>query len=170
MKVLTDEAAREWLQKRDICLSDAGRLSFGDKKPAVSPLAAPRTRERVVSLPTNLVGILDSDMEWLLWLRDFDIWSTETEEIGWELIDALSRGEDQPKLALNSRAFLFAPNEKVLLKAALVVPLMFRWDAYLVNGDGETFVTIDHDDHNSISTTSAKVTQAIEGSQLDPGS
>lgn len=122
------------------------------------------SRDSLVSLPTNLIGILDADTDWLLWLTDFDIWSTEIEEIGWALMEALV----QSKLELNSSAFLFGADEKVKLKAAIVIPLLFDWDALLIRDDGKTFVTIDHDHQVAISTVDESIANEIKASQLQP--
>jgi hypothetical protein len=169
MNVLTDEAARTWLERRGMRVIDA-KLSFSDaKKPTVFLLSPSATREAVTALAVNLVGILSPDdpVAWLLWLTDFDIWSNEMEEVGWTLLDSFLESAHQPKLNPNASALLFGPDETLSLKATLIVPILFMWDAYLVSGDGDTFVRIDHDDHNSISTISNRVLSEIKGSQLE---
>jgi hypothetical protein len=171
MNVLTDEGAQKWLEKCSIRVSNSGRLSFSsEKEPTVLPLAAPATRDAVTALAVNLVGVLSPPAseaaDWLLWLTDFDIWSNEIEEVGWRLIDSLMESAQQPKLNPNSSALLFGSNETPSLEAALIVPILFMWDAYLVSGKGTTFVNIDHDDHSSISTISDTVLREIKESQL----
>lgn len=172
MRILTDELARKWLEDRGIQTSDTRRLSFNvGKTQTVLSLRAPTTREAITALPVNIVGVLSSAVDeqsgWLLWLRDFDIWSEQTEEIGWKLVDSLAESSHQPGLNLNSSALLFEPDETISLKAALLVPILFQWDAYLISGDGTTFVTIDHDDHSLLSTSSDAVLREIRGSQLE---
>jgi hypothetical protein len=171
MKVLTDLEAMNWLKKRGVATDAGGCLSFEHTtKSTRFVLSPPRTREAVTSLAVNLVEVLGCDHNastgWLLWLKDFDIWSNEIEEIGWTLVEALM--QRQSELNLNSSAFVFEPHEKSNLKATLLVPILFMWDAYLIRDDGEVLVRIDHDDLSSIATTSDAVLQEMKESQLSP--
>lgn len=169
MKILTDKAMREWLNERHMYLGHSGHLSCKDAEQMIEvPLYSPATREAVTALAVNMVGLLDTGSGWLLWIRDFSIWSDDTDELGWNMIDAFAQIARQPKLDIDSSAMLFEPDEMLLLKTILVVPILFVWDAYLVNGDGNTFVRLDHDDHNSISTKQPSVVQEIQESQIRP--
>jgi hypothetical protein len=171
MKILTDLDTLEWLQKREIRTDELGHLSFGQgKKATLLSLSPPTTREAITAIAVNLIEVLSSGenplVGWLLWLKDFDIWSNEVEEVGWTLIEAVTKM--QPQLNVNSRAFLFESHESATLKAALLVPILFSWDAYLIRGDGAVLVRIDHDDHSSILTISDAVLQEMKESQLSP--
>jgi hypothetical protein len=169
MKILTDLEAVNWLIKRGIATDSRGRLLFEPaEKTTLFALSPPQTREAVTSLAVNLVEVLGCDENastgWLLWLKDFDIWSTEIEEIGWALVEALMQSE----LNLNSSAFVFESHEKSILKATLLVPMLFMWDAYLIRDDGAVLVRIDHDDLSSIAISSDPALQEIKESQLSP--
>jgi hypothetical protein len=169
MRILNDSEARSWLAERGIQENAAKQLRFqAAKKTLELALAPPATREAVTALALNLVGVLSSGSPWLLWLKDFSIWSDDTEEIGWKIVDTFAQVVQQPVLNVNSSAMLFGADEEVVLKAVLLVPILFLWDAYLVHGGGNTFVRLDHDQHNAIATRDASVVEAILESQLKP--
>jgi len=169
VRVLSDKTAREWLSERGVQVDASGRLSFQTTQQVTElRLSPPATREAVTALAVNVVGILNTELGWLLWLKDFSIWSDDTEELGWNIIDTFARIAQQPELNTDSSAMLYEPDETLSLKTTLVVPILFQWDAYLVNGDGNTFVRLDHDDHSSISTRKPSVVKEIQDSQLRP--
>jgi hypothetical protein len=90
--------------------------------------------------------------------------STEIEEIGWTLLE----GVVQSNLELNSSAFLFSADEKLKLKAALLIPLLFDWNAILARADGKSFVSIDHDSQITITITDQRLASEIKMPQLLP--
>jgi hypothetical protein len=167
MKVLSDEAARDWLHKLAIAVDDKRKLSFQNTDKAIQIwLSSPTIRERVVDLAVNLVGILGGSSEWLLWLTEFDIWNEEAEEIGWHVVDTFLQNAKQPKLSLNSSAIYFQPSEQLSVKAMLLVSILFMWDAYLIKGDGQIFIRIDHDDLSYIAIQNQSLVREIQDSQL----
>jgi hypothetical protein len=170
MNILKDLEATNWLKQRGIATDARGCLSLEQPPKATFTLSPPNTREAVTSLAVNIVEVLGGDENhptgWLLWLKDFDIWSTEVEEIGWAIMESLMQGRSE--LNLNSSALIFEPHEKTSLKATLLVPILFMWDAYLIRDDGAVLVRIDHDDRSSIATISNAILQEMQESQLSP--
>jgi hypothetical protein len=155
MRILSDNEAVKWLSERYIQADSNRRLFFQDTESTDEMLLSqPLRREAVTALAVNLVGILNTGTEWLLWLQDFSIWSDDIDEIGWKIIDSFAQIAEQPKLDSNSSAMFFGPDEMVTLKTSVLAAILFMWDAYLVNGDGNTFVRFNHDNHSSIVTRS----------------
>jgi hypothetical protein len=164
---LPDNEAIKWLNERHIQADSNGRLFFQHTKQIDELLLSPPLRrEAVTALAVNLVGILNTGTEWLLWLKDFSIWSDDIDEIGWKIIDSFAQIAEQPKLDINSSAMFFGPDEMVALKTSVLAAILFMWDAYLVSGDGDTFVRFCHDNHSSVVTRSTSVVEEIHGSQL----
>lgn len=162
MEVLSDKAAEAWLNQRGVLLAASRGVKFLAQQSQTFVLSRLESRESTLDLPVNLVGILGSDQDWMLWLTDFDIWSSDTEEIGWMLIEGVLRSE----LKIDASAFVFSAREALQLKAALIVPLFFSWDAVLVRGDGKVFVVINHDYPMLIATLDGELASELEQSQL----
>ncbi|HEY2391235.1 MAG TPA: hypothetical protein VGK22_08670 [Candidatus Angelobacter sp.] len=162
MQTLTDNAAKAWLNHRGITVDSPRNVRFVERKPAIIHLSGGQSNDSSAYLAANLVGILDKEKDWLLWLTDFSIGTTEVEEIGWTIVESVL----QSKLELDSSAFLFNQKETPGLKAVLITPLLFNWDALLVNADGKTFVAIDHDHGVTIYTLDEQLTNEIPSSQL----
>lgn len=160
--MLTDNGAKRWLNESGILMDSPRNLRFAGGNQSIIHLSLEQANNSSAYLAANLVGIADTEKEWLLWLTDFSIWSTEIEEIGWMLIEKVL----QSNLESGSSAFLFDQKDTLRLKAVLMISLLFNWDALLVNGDGKTFVVIDHDHGIKIYTLDEKLADEIQSSQL----
>lgn len=160
--MLTDNVAKDWLNQLGILMDSPRNLRFAAGKPSTIHLSLEQANSSSAYLAANLVGIADTEKEWLLWLTDFSIWSTEVEEIGWMLIEKALESNLEP----DSSAFLFDQKETLRLKAVLTISLLFNWDALLVNADGKTFAVIDHDHGIKLHTLDEKLADEIQSSQL----
>jgi hypothetical protein len=124
-------------------------LSFRSQNHCIA-LQTPTTAMRSVALARLLLLAPLEDREeksfdgCLLWLRDWEIGSPELEIVGWRVLQALRGGSEGTTSLRAAPASLFGGDELVDAHVALVQPLIFRWDAYLISESGEWFGFVHH--------------------------
>ena len=146
MKLLSADESRSWCAERGLRLSRAGYLDYPTDEAYSAVISLPKAALEGIGLANVLARELSGAPEGssLLWLRSWNIWSEDFEEIGAALYKGLLARRGQVELA-SLPGQLLEGGESPVLKSLLVVPILFQWDAYLVPAHAEHLVFICHD-------------------------
>lgn len=160
MTQLSFQECAEWCFKRGIIVSRRGELNY-EKTPIDSlTLSLPRVGLEIIALGSVLLSHLEDDnyKGSFFWLKDWDIWSPESEAVGMHLFTC-----QLPKEASFSSkgGQLFETNELVEQKSLLVIPMLFQWDAYLVPSHGNYIIFVDHDGYIKLVARTASELERI---------
>jgi hypothetical protein len=154
MVALDDGGVAEWCQKRGIQVSPGipgTELRFHGANHCFS-VPVLESGARCVALAYMLlmasVRLDESEFQGcLLWFREWEIWSPELDRAGHTVLRWLRLAGREPISWHDAPGELFGPDEVGEAHAALVQPLIFDWDAYLVPSSGEYFVFSYHHEH-----------------------
>jgi hypothetical protein len=152
MRLLSEAACRTWCSTRGLEVSERGYLRY-----PVDPF-----HSLVITLPkmaleaVGLANVLSRDLDRtpprssLLWLKGWDIWSEDYEEVGANLIRSMRF--DKAQLIKDLPGQEFEPAETLDLRTFLLVPIVFQWDAYLVPDHAGYVAFVCHDGFVNILT------------------
>lgn len=139
---MTGDRATEWCLARGFQVADgelpSARLSFQNGADNRLRIEVSAKDLRPVELAYSLLmaGVKDYEQQnfsgALLWLQDWDIRSETTERVGQELLKCLRGSNPLAGDLSGAPAQLFGGSELVTAQAALTLPILFQWDAYLV--------------------------------------
>lgn len=161
MNLVSDTSAVEWCLERRLAADGAlpaTRISFMDGSEHRMRIPVRGSPVEIVAMAYVLLmsGVPDDDERnfagGLLWLQDWDIGSETTERVGLMWLRG-SRCSAEPDCAIKDcPAELFEQTEFPAAQAALALPLMFQWDAYLIPVSGGYLVYCSHHGHVDIVT------------------
>ena len=149
MRLVSKTDCLNWCRQRGIGISEYDHLYY-ERAPIHSLVFdLPSRGLEVIGLSnvlsTNLEGEGYSGS--LLWLKAWGIWSEDYEEVGLRLFERLISGPEGQATLPDSPGQLFDKNESTDQRAALTVPMLFQWDAYLVPDHGRYVVFVSHDEY-----------------------
>lgn len=83
-----------------------------------------------------MTGVIDDVEEnfqgGMLWFTDWNIWHPGIEGIAMNYLKGIRSVEDVESSVNNNPYQLFESNELILARSALVVPMLFQWNAYFI--------------------------------------
>lgn len=151
MRLITKQETFDWCRERGVGLrfesSQSSRLRFDAGKRAIRVWIAGSAVD-VLNLAYVLLmtGAPEDDEKnfggALVWLRDWDIWSTGIEQVGHVLLTGV-RGTAPPSVA-EAPSHVFGPSEFAEANAALALPMLFQWDALLAPVHGQFIANVSH--------------------------
>ena len=135
----------EWCASRRISPSGLAQINFTDAQYDKISIPFPREFLGCVSLMQILESVFSPEMPGsLLWMRDWGIWSEATEEVGiafWKKF----RPEEGRDSLLEYPGHLLSEADLESLRALLLLPIIFQWDAQWFSSNGESIISIKHD-------------------------
>lgn len=153
MRALRPQEASAWCIERAVSVRSHSRpcLSFGRQEHYCAQMLLPHDAPRLVSLGqamlTTFIG--DDDRRKfdgsMLWITRWDIWSESIEQVGYSLVENTRRANLVTSALADAPATLFEPDEELAARVALVLPLVFQWDAYVIPSSGRHFFFSSHD-------------------------
>jgi hypothetical protein len=174
MQVMDDTKAARWCAARSIQAhrqEPTGWLYLAH--PGMNHcliVSIPRNGMRSVALARLLMldGVLEGEEVnfngCLLWLRDWEIGSPEFDSVGWKLLESLRAVAGHHSSLREDPAQVFEPGELLSAHAALVLPMVFGWDAYYVPAVGESLVYVSHHERLYVVSRTVASKQRIERS------
>lgn len=153
MKLLSDREASEWCAQFGLDVeadggSPAVRLASGES-PQLRVLVPQLARDVVTFGYVLLMSAISTDDELdfqgaLLWLRDWDIWSSTTERVGLQLLAGMRMPDEKSTDIRSAPAHLLAASEIAATQSLLLLPLLFQWDAIYLPPAGGFACVISH--------------------------
>jgi len=167
MKLMTDGEAASWCTERGLTVEgkpSVVRIGLATRGSTFRvPLEEDATA--IVSLAymlltTPLRDHSDDRFDGaLLWMRRWEIWSETVDRVGYELLKGLRNGH--PGSLRESPAQLFEHGEIVAANAAIVLPMLFQWDATVIPANASMVVAISHDGYLDVTAPDAAVANLI---------
>lgn len=169
MKYLDETSARLWCESRGVLLPADRRLVMSCSLPGVEvfSLRTPMEGLRIVDFANWLLTLSeDGDSvagdRALVWLLDWDIWSTERERVGLLLLRSLL-GVHEPSVA---PAIEFASEDLAAAQSMLAIAALFQWDALFLPGHGKYVARLSHHGSAEIVALAPSLSRTIaEGAQ-----
>lgn len=176
MRSLNETGVADWCAKRGIQLRRGPKgteLSFDDANHCLI-VRVPESGLRCVALAYVLLmaSVREDESEFkgcLFWLRDWEIGSPELDRAGHTVLRWLRLAGREPISWHAQPGELFGPDEVAEAHVALVQPLIFDWDAYLVPDAGEYFVFSWHHEHLFVVSPTQSKLDKIGGSLRNGG-
>ena len=156
MEALSAAAAAAWCGARGIRVEKDGELSYGQPATRQLEIVLPSTTHGLAYAARALVrietrGLYASagqyDKEFagcLLWVIRHGVWSPVTEQVGRHVFECLGTAGIVAPMATHS-ARRFDAHETIAAEAAILQPLLFQWDAYVIPSSGNYLARIAHD-------------------------
>jgi hypothetical protein len=145
LQALTNDQARAWCEREGFRVSTNRYISYSSNTHHGLTLNLDTKPSRIIALANYLVPDWGGEFKGaLLWFTDWGIWNDHHEETGMKIVDQL-RTPTKGSL-IDMPAQLFGPNERNLMQAFFVVPLLFSWDAFLIPEGEDYFVFVSHDE------------------------
>jgi hypothetical protein len=145
MKLIDKKACLEWCSDREIKSFGITQICFARNQGTKVVIPLPKEFLKCVSLMLALEAIFEeSTSNSLLWIRDWDMWSEKTDGIGiayWKHF----RPDAGRELLLEFPGHLFSTGDGESLRALLLLPIVFQWDAQWFSNSGESIISIKHD-------------------------
>jgi hypothetical protein len=171
MIILSDLETRLAIRERGLTIGAGApreRILFarGDAPP-VRVTTPTKSLEQVAFAYSLLMSSVHSDEEQdfpggIIWLQDWNIWSEIPERVGMALFDGL-RGFAGFATPIDEQlAILYDSSELVRLHSALVLILMFQWDAHYIPSAGGFFTFASHEGYVDIHPRSDAHRHALE--------
>ncbi len=141
---LSPAQCRDWCSSRGLSVSPSGAVSFPPKPLHSLTIPLPTVGLEVIGLSIVLARGFEGFPTGasLLWLKSWDIWSQDFEDMGANLLCRLRRSNDLGDLP----GQVFGAKEQLDLSSALLIPLLFQWDAYLIPEHARYVAFVCHDD------------------------
>ena len=149
MRLVSKPDCLNWCRQREISISEYDHLYY-ERVPIHSLVFdLPSRSLEIIGLSNVLSRNLEGDSYSgsLVWLRDWDIWSEDYEEVGCRLASRLFSDPRRPTRFPDAPGQVFDSTELLDQRVALIVPMLFQWDAYLVPGHGKYVVFVSHDEY-----------------------
>ena len=153
MQLLSDPEAAEWRSK-----ALALELNSVSKRSADSGPPPARVRLRVQGSAPDLTGLAymlaitgapeyeeDAFSGALLWFKRWEVWSESIDRVGYLLLERLRSTAPAQLSLVAGPAMQFEPSEFVLAHAALLIPMLFQWDATFTLSSGAFRVDVSHE-------------------------
>jgi hypothetical protein len=145
MDLIEKQHCLEWCSSRRIKSSGMAHIDFFDPKKHKIAISLPKEFLKCIPLVLALETTFEMEMVGsLLWIRDWGIWSEKTEAIGiayWKKF----RPEKNRDLLTEYPGHLFSENDAESLRALLLLPILFQWDAQWITPSGEAIANVKHD-------------------------
>jgi len=141
MQLPSYEEFSKLCNENGIVISENKFLSYQNGIDHCVSLSLPTSAEKVSRLLTVLLKHLDDD-EYkgsLLWLREWGIWSPDSEEVGVFIFEHLLNQSISNKYCL-----AFNATEFVAQKAFLSLPMLYDWDCYVIPNHWNYCIFINH--------------------------
>ena len=165
MKLLSKPECLDWCRERGIKVSTHEMLYYDTVRPNSLVSDLPTEGLRIIGLSNVLSRNLEGDNYpgALVWLDDYGIWSDDNEEAGVRLLSQLLSDPQRSACFPDTRGQVFDTTEVVDQRVALIVPMLFQWDAYLVPEHGRYFVFLSHDEYvNVVAKTEDELDRLFE--------
>ncbi len=149
MKLLSKPGCLDWCRQREISISEYDHLYY-ERAPIHSLVFdLPSRGLEIIGLSNVLSRNLEGDNYpgALVWLRAYGMWSEDNEEAGVRLLSRLLSDPQGSARFPDTRGQVFDTTEVVDQRVALIVPMLFQWDAYLVPDHGRYVVFVSHDEY-----------------------
>lgn len=138
----------KWCKDRGIDVFGSQLLSFTppDQFYGIKVKIPSYVRDRLSIAYTLLAPIEEENGESLLWFRRWNIWSESSEHYAMKIWQALRTVNGEKRMFQETPGHVFSKANFIDLQAFFSIPILFRWDAYLVPSHGEHFVFLSHDE------------------------
>ena len=144
MRIIPRQDCLEWCSSRRINISGITQIAFIGPPGVYIKIALPREFLRCAAFAVALCETFEhGGQESLLWMREWGMWSEDIDSLGVVYWKAL-RSDNRESLA-EYQGHVFSNGEDQLIRALLLVPIMFQWDAHWIPGSGDAIVSIRHD-------------------------
>jgi hypothetical protein len=97
-----------------------------------------------------------------VWYQDFDVWNHEANVAGWKMIERIRAGYGELRPFDQATVNIFKDDDRTILPAFLLAPLIYGWDAYYIPQERGSFARISHDGYWAIETETEEAYQAIQ--------
>jgi hypothetical protein len=149
---------------------DGEGLFFTDPEANCIHLDYPPKLERLPFFARLLatLGYEAGDFEgaWL-WLREWGVWNSADEAVGYRIVEAMHRAAGQPKSFEVGPGHLFRGDELSEAIGTLLQPMVFGWDAYYLPrwsyGTHQFFLHVSHDSYVSVVTRTKEFYDRVFG-------
>jgi hypothetical protein len=148
MQVFSTDETTGWSQKRGITLS-GNKLSFDAKNTWSLDIQLPKDARELTALAFSLLNVNPSGnfQGALLWFKDWAMHSSDLDQSGLAILQQMRRGHGQEKTLAESPGHVFLEDEWLPLYSFFMIPLWYRWDAFLAESHGNWFIFTSHEGH-----------------------
>lgn len=186
MRVLSAEEVADWLQgfenlgtPTDYVHADKAGLFFTHPEASCIDLEYPPKLEQLPFFAHLLATIGYEDQHFdgaLLWFREWGVWNSFDEGIGYRIVERMNAAAGQPKSFEAAPGHRFRADELPDAIGMLLQPIVFGWDCYYLPswsyGTGQFFLHVSHDSFVSIVTRTKlfyeSVFEQLEKLDLNP--
>lgn len=171
MELLSSDQAKEWCRERGLAIQSDFPFSIEFPPENGTPLGVPlpRDAQRSIALANViLMSVVEEDDEdrfegGLLWFRDWNIGSETVQRVGLNLLQRV-RGSPTDVYDLSGRpAHLLDRSQLVTAQTLLMLPMVFRWDAYYVPHSGRWLAFVSHEGFVQVQTQSELLASELAG-------
>ena len=148
MRTLSLDSYEDWLKRNDIIISTTHKLCYLEQSSWKFRIPLPEIGLEIIALTHVLINVIEEDKSGLfLWLKDFDIWSPDTEKIGISMYQSML----PPQTNIYEHPILSIESVEVTEQKALsIITMLFQWDLYLVPENAKYIIFFSHDGYIQI--------------------
>jgi hypothetical protein len=158
MEILDLLSKKEWLRKRSIMLDGEGRPDFEGNQLNGITISIPSSALKIIALAEKITRYIDNKkyMGSIFWISDH-VWGSDSNSMG---IYVWNKIHSRECCDINC-SVLYGSDEVLVQSSALLIPLFFQWDAYMIPEDGSYIVFVSHDEYLSVVTRSSEDADAF---------
>ena len=141
MKILTIDEISVWLKGQSLFIAD--KAVFWEKFLKYHSFSTPKDSGIKTALSKNIIPMLLSSPECLIWIREYGVWPSNQNMALFEMLRN-SLGETRP--LSQAPGHLCTGKDMQLCESLLDLILYFYWGALIVGSKGEYAINISHNE------------------------
>jgi hypothetical protein len=158
MRILTTEECEDFAHRSGVSLSGNNVSLIAGRTPASATVKIPSPSRHQAIVANRIFGLCDESRQWLIWILEWGVWSTEEYPEIWMQLRARHGDE---RLLYKAPGQLLSAAEGELARGLFRLAILFGWDALLIPDPPTVVAFVSHDECIDLYSTDAAMLNAL---------